>query len=76
MVTSFPTFKGQPGSVCKTLPSWTFDPSPINIFSTSPLKTALNQILVFFSKVTSPIMVALGATQFSPEFFGFLSFNS
>ena len=41
-----------------------------------PLKTALNQILEFLSKVTSPIIVALGATQFSPEFFGFLSFKS
>ena len=37
---------------------------------------ALNQMLEFFSKVTSPIIVALGATQFSPEFCGFLSFKS
>ena len=29
-------------------------------------------MLVFFSHVTSPIIVAFGATQFSPEFFGFL----
>ena len=33
-------------------------------------------LVVFFSNVTSPIIVALGATQFSPEFFGFLSFKS
>ena len=41
-----------------------------------PLKVALNQIEVFFSKITSPITTAFGATQFSPEFFGFLSFKS
>ena len=38
------------------------------IFSISPRNTALNQMLEFFSKVTSPMIVALGATQFSPEF--------
>ena len=41
-----------------------------------PLKVALNHTLLFFSKVTSPITTSLGATQFSPEFFGFLSSKS
>ena len=37
------------------------EPSPTCIFSTSPLRVTLNQILVFFSNVTSPMIDALDA---------------
>ena len=52
----------------------------LDYFEKKGIKSKISEIIVVdvksFSKVTSPIMVAFGATQFSPEFCGFLSFKS
>src|ERR1700735_2929724 len=47
------------------VPSWIFDPRPIEIEFTSPRSTQLNHMLEPFSAVTSPIRIAPGATHTS-----------
>ena len=52
---------GRPGSPCSIAPSCTFVHSPISIRSTSPLTTALYQILDLAATLTDPITMALVA---------------
>jgi len=63
MVTSSPSVKGKPMSVCSTLPSCTLVRAPRVIHSLSPRSTAPYQTLDAAPIATRPMTCALSATQ-------------
>jgi hypothetical protein len=75
-VTFAPTIVGSPSAVWTTALSWMQDPSPTRIRSKSPRSTAPNQTLVSGPSTTSPMSVAVGATNASAAMSGSLPSNA